>query len=225
MSWKIFAARAQRERRCYWEIYFRADREGAGDADRQELQNELAWASKRRTVQAQQSPQDEDASDFDRALNPMQTYRKKIYASWLNGKGVLNLGQDPHERPCYTRGEPLLNTITKQGDFWYGLEQKRWLTVNELAMVHNLPMAERDRSLAFFGMETSFMKCREANGMPPRRRGEVRAQIGNGMSVCCMGVGWHFIAMSLSILAALDSEPAHNLETELVRELKRQRSQ
>ena len=212
MTWATFATRARRERRCDFSIYFRADP--------QALAEEMVWAQSRTSAQGRQQNRASQSSEWDAYLTDLELERKLQYMQMLNGQGVVNVGQDPECRPVYTRGQPILNTITKHADLLYGVAQQRWLTPCELALVHNIPMAARDHHLLFFGDPTPLMKNRAEHGLEPRRRTEVRHQIGNGQALSSMGVGWIYIFVSLARL--YDPEPAQ--EACLVRELKRQRS-
>ena len=215
-SWTDFAERARREVNCNYSIYFRADEEA--------LAAELAWGksrSQRRRPENSSAPRVGEDSEWDKCLTDGELQRKQQYLTMMNDTGVCNISQDPEGRPTYTRGLPLLNTITKHSDLLYGVAQRRWLTPCELALVHMLPF-ECDREFFWFGAKSSYMTDREALGLPPRRRLEIRNQIGNGMSICCIGVGWSFIFMSIAHLTGSSSELGP--ESSLVRELKRQRS-
>ena len=214
-TWADFAAAARRERHCDWTIYFRAD-QAAIDA-------EVAWALKRPSIQTNGTNRVGETSPSDRALNDKELEDKEKYRENMGGRGVCSLGQNPLRRPVHTRGLPTLYTITKKPDLFYSMEHHRWLTPCELSMVHNMPMASRDREYLSFGAETSFLRGRDAYGLPPRRRNELRHQVGNGMSLSCMGVGWCYIFMTLGIGAwqAKESKPD---DGPLIRELKRRRS-
>ena len=214
-TWAQFAAKARRERRCDFGIYFRADQE--------ELDAEIQWASSRRAVLKKEARAGE-RSDFDRSLTDVELRRKVRYGENCPEGGVCNLMQDPDDRPVCTKGKPILNTITKSADLLYSIERCRWLTISELGLVHNMPVASRDVHLCHFGAEPSYTKNPAECGLPPRRRAEVRSQLGNGMSVCCMSVGWTYIVLSLARMASRDAQREERKPT-LLQELKRRRSE
>ena len=78
LTWEGFAAQAHRDRKCDFNIYFRAD-EASLDA-------ELEWAMSHRSVMLssrQNVSREGELSCFDKGLTDMELQRKTIYEQLL----------------------------------------------------------------------------------------------------------------------------------------------
>ena len=207
-SWQNFAKASERTCKFDWRVYFRCD-DAAVEA------SEIQWASNRPKIQedALLPPSrrpDRSAleeSKFDRALNDIELNWKGLYRLLMGtGFGVASLGQDPTTRPTCTNGKLALYTIVKNPEIMYSLYHKRWMFPEEMPLVHNWPVddlviAEWDWVNSIEGL-CSFSMDRDMFGFPPRKRNQRIAQIGNGMSLACISLGWVFIWMVKAVLAS-----------------------
>jgi len=207
IHWKDFVVEARRTCSFDWTAYFRATEEV--EHDREELLAEIAWALDRRSMKGMSDLEKASRchfvlnSKFDEALNNTELAWRDEYLRQLGAYSVCSLGQDPFARPCSNWGARSLHTIIRKPELMYSHIHHRWLTPQELALVHNLPMAPRDFTFLHFGAETSFSRDREAYNFPPRRRNDLKCQIGNGMGLCCLGIAWSYVWMCLARLQFL----------------------
>ena len=183
LSFNQFEMMCRRECCIDWTSYFRASPD--------DLQTELEWSQNRPTAKSinQAWRQDLEKSDFDASLTDNELKFLVKYRT-ICPNGVAMLGQNPDKHPQHNAGKSQLQTIIRKAELYYIMQHNRWLTANELLLVHNYPI---ETQFAHFGFQCSFNFSRNAFSFPNRRRNALKNQVGNGMSLCTMSVAYAWI--------------------------------
>eukprot|EP00959_Pyramimonas_sp_CCMP1952_P114838 2400814-Pyramimonas_sp.AAC.1 len=193
-SLKAWEVTCRRDCKFSWRSYFWASED--------EFKEEIKWASGRPASMAGGSMPVESLvplqrRDFYDTLTEAERNFHAIY-SGLAPSGCAFLGQSPDKRRSHNEGKAELMTMTEHPDLAWSFEHSRWLTPREMQLVHNYPMRADCQN---FNALTSFNVSRESKGLPARKRNAVKKQVGNGMSLCCIGVALHWAIMYRSFRA------------------------
>ena len=151
-----------------------------------EIKAELRWAAARPDSFARSAPVDLDdpSVQFERVLIPNELRRLERYIE-MGPVGVCSLQQDPDTRISCNHNRATVHCMIKKNFPTFSVEHHRWMTPLETIATNTVVV---NASLSVFGETSSWMRTRESFGLPARKRHAMFEQVGDGMSLPCVGL-------------------------------------
>lgn len=168
-------------------------------AEDEEILSELHWAIKRKKSCASIAglgPEDLNPQEWRSFWMALTDVEQRFLASYecIDSEAAAQLNQNPKSGfVMMSKGKELHTIIKNNGIIWTG---GRWLTPIELMLTQGFDVLSSTR-MAEPNDADATATCSFAIPRQTRRRNDVKAQVGNGMSVPCAAVMHMFIGLGI----------------------------